>query len=275
MKKNTDGLTQARGKTAEASAIGMLLLLYDDEGFLRRVMSEARVWRVPIQQDLSSVDDGSTLLWEDEDTAHAIYCPADSMLTFVSKMREELPTAGIVVLSSLTDGSPMSGLSLFSGADAFFSPDALPLEVVAALQALRRRGEAFLQYVEEGASENATDLKASAPEYRQFTSPNKEKQSLWYLSDDGWMLTAPSGNYACLTRIERAVMMALVESSPGPLKREDLLALMNSEADLSQLRYVDGLIARLRNKFARMGETLPVRSVRGVGYLFVNVPDAA
>ena len=82
-------------------------------------------------------------------------------------------------------------------------------------------------------------------------------------------LTAPSGSTVSLSQAERQVMALLVASRDAPVSREVLIAHLTGDVESFDPRRLEMLVYRLRQKCRQAcGEDLPLRTVRGTGYLF-------
>lgn len=194
---------------------------------------------------------------------------AASLFLVVSQLRQSFPVAGILVLQALSTNDLRTGHVLLSGADSSMDITVPIPVIVSAIQALQRRGQAFkswsLQHpTEESAMISAPVSIASMPVSAAYSKRLVPRH--WQLLDDGWSLCAPDKSTFRLTRGERYVLQALISSAPEPVDRKDLAP----EHDTTG-RAVDVLISRLRRKVGRIGEDLPIRSVRGEGYVFVGV----
>jgi len=232
-----------------------ILLLYDKETMLQKMIAESNIWKIPIL----NVDSVAYLSFGSLDTAEtdavcAVHYQPQTMLTLLNQSRAKFPTAGIVLLTSEHLTGPTRGLLLFSGADACFDDAASLVEIFAAIQALRRRGHAFLR-------------ETLASKGREPTDTDKIESTVgqWRLHNDGWSLLTPRGNSIAMTRSERHIMQKLFDHSPKVVGREDLF----DERDMSD-RNIALLISRMKRKTKLMGEDLPVRAIRGQGYVFLG-----
>lgn len=90
----------------------------------------------------------------------------------------------------------------------------------------------------------------------------------WKLSADGWHLQAPDGREVMLNMAERRVLSVLFRSPNEPVARDSLIAeLAEPDVDFDPHR-LEMLVHRLRRKIADgVGQALPLRSVRGCGYI--------
>lgn len=93
----------------------------------------------------------------------------------------------------------------------------------------------------------------------------------WRLNDDGWQLQAPDGREMSLNLAERRLLTRLFRMPNEPVARDALIAeLAEPDADFDPHR-LEMLIHRLRRKIVRsFGTALPLRSVRGCGYLVLG-----
>ncbi len=89
----------------------------------------------------------------------------------------------------------------------------------------------------------------------------------WSFDRQGWLLVTPSGATVSLNQSERQVMAALAAKPCEPVTREALIGLLTGEASEFDPHRLDMLVYRLRRKVGQAcGETLPLRTVRGMGY---------
>lgn len=91
----------------------------------------------------------------------------------------------------------------------------------------------------------------------------------WSLDRQGWSLATPSGTTVPLNQAERQIMAALAASPRAPVAREALIACLTGDVDGFDPHRLEMLVYRLRQKCREVsGEALPLRAIRGVGYLF-------
>ncbi|MDQ7990006.1 MAG: response regulator transcription factor [Candidatus Dactylopiibacterium sp.] len=93
----------------------------------------------------------------------------------------------------------------------------------------------------------------------------------WSLMDSGWTLQSSLGLRIPLTRSERTFLEALVDQSGQVVSRESLAERMSGDGNVAEydLHRLEALVSRLRRKAHELGAELPIRAVRGLGYLFV------
>ena len=90
-----------------------------------------------------------------------------------------------------------------------------------------------------------------------------------YIFDTSAMaLTAPSGDEVSLTTLEFSVLKTLVTHAREVLSRDFLLESVHSANWAGSDRNIDNLVSRIRKKMTAPGSAPPVRTVRGVGYMF-------
>src|SRR5690625_4256999 len=97
----------------------------------------------------------------------------------------------------------------------------------------------------------------------------------WHLNQGGWQLNAPDGATVALNQAERTSLGMLFRAGgelvPGT---DDGERLADGEDDYDPHR-LDMLIYRLRGKVETAGmPALPLRVVRGRGYVFIAGPEA-
>ncbi|MGC3964674.1 MAG: response regulator transcription factor [Rhodocyclaceae bacterium] len=98
------------------------------------------------------------------------------------------------------------------------------------------------------------------------------RHAIWSLIDSGWTLHSSLGTRVPLTHTESLFMQALTEVPGQVVMREDLAERLVGDGNVADydLHRLEALVSRLRRKFNERGAELPVRAVRGVGYLFVS-----
>lgn len=95
-------------------------------------------------------------------------------------------------------------------------------------------------------------------------------QAGWRLDADGWRLVAPDGAAVPLNAMERQLLRRLTETPGAPVRREQVIAALADDLQAFDPHRLDVLMHRLRRKLADSGmPPLPLRTVRGVGYVLV------
>lgn len=181
-----------------------------------------------------------------------LYAEPEHLVSTVASLRSATAVSGIVSVATLADPAQRAEL-LLSGADAYFPPHASAAELVAMLEALRRRSAG-----------RSADQETEAP------SPKKDtpKAAPWTVKDNGWTLISPKGVEVKLTYGEKHFIELLQSSPDRRVSREILMASKVGNSENS--RAVDSLISRLRRKSVVAGAELPIKSVHGWGYSFAG-----
>jgi DNA-binding response OmpR family regulator len=96
----------------------------------------------------------------------------------------------------------------------------------------------------------------------------------WRLSQGNWRLIGPDGRSMPLNPLERSLLTRLT-ATPGDLVlHADLLSNLATTARGIHRQRLEVLIHRLRRKVeSHFGQELPLKSVRGSGYLMVSVEE--
>lgn len=245
--------------------IEKIILLFDDNNLIQRLATDFALWGIPLRvlQERSAAE---LCLDSAEPGELMMMCShKQELLRDVGCLRAQSPTIGIVVLRVDEMLSPVhSGFLMLAGADICLDQRAQSMEVLASIQALRRRELALkAKYLE---SRDKVLLPApvefNANDFRVTHGPICG----WSLLEDGWRLMTPGSHAVALTGAERRVMRVLLEVSPEPVTREKLFS--DKEEGQPTSRYIDVVVSRLKRKVALHGERLPIRSVWGVGYVF-------
>ncbi|WP_024888724.1 response regulator transcription factor [Luteimonas huabeiensis] len=90
----------------------------------------------------------------------------------------------------------------------------------------------------------------------------------WALERQGWRLRTPGGAEVTLNQAERQVLGMLAAAARAPVARETLIAGLVGDVDTFDPHRLEMLVYRLRRKCQQAsGESLPLRAIRGVGYM--------
>ncbi len=167
--------------------------------------------------------------------------PDESGLAVARRLREE-STMRILMLTGLRE-VPDHVRGLTHGADASLAKPVPEDLLLATVQSLIRRLDA---------------------------PPARGKSSDWYADVDGWRLVAPNGRTLDLVAFERAIMAELLSHAGTPVSRETLIGcLLGDDAGDFDPHRLEMIIHRLRRRASSAFEMeLPLRAVRGMGYLF-------
>lgn len=178
--------------------------------------------------------------------------PHDESLSIAATLRQLQPPVGIIMTTEVDCVEHrLKGLRV--GADACLVVPVDEREVLAVtanlLGRLRMRGG------------EPTPLPAAATTIGNPTS--------WSLSDEGWTLVCPGGEGVHLTVQERLFMQRILQTPGDAVSREELVNALGGDPYDYDLHRIEALVSRLRRKMKDAGFTLPLRSVRGKGYLFL------
>ncbi|MBB4312977.1 response regulator transcription factor [Roseospira marina] len=100
------------------------------------------------------------------------------------------------------------------------------------------------------------------------TSAEGEAEAAWLFDAEAWTLISPDGETVRLSGAEYGVLWRLTETPGQPVSRDRLFEALHKPQSGPEDRSLDVLVSRLRRKFSVSAFKLPVRSVRGVGYVF-------
>ena len=92
----------------------------------------------------------------------------------------------------------------------------------------------------------------------------------WRLDETGWRIVAPNGREAEMSMAERQVLSMLATPPGAPVRREALIERLVENAHDFDPHRLEMVVYRLRRKCVQLtGEELPLRAVRGIGYVLV------
>ncbi|HVJ38166.1 MAG TPA: response regulator transcription factor [Stenotrophomonas sp.] len=178
--------------------------------------------------------------------------PGEDGYAVAAHLRAAAPQVGIVMLTGRAAGTDMAR-GLLQGADLYLvKPLDMPL-LTAALASVWRR------------LEPPVPMDAPAP-----TAANALGQ--WQLSADAWTLHAPDARALSLSAPERAVLVELFARRGEPVSRAALIAAISPKASTAfDPHRLEVLVHRLRARVESVcGRKLPLRAVRGTGYLLAE-----
>lgn len=167
--------------------------------------------------------------------------PDEDGLSVARHLRQHL-SIGIVVLTG--HGDPRERVQGLTEAVDVWLPKPADVEVLAATvtSLLRRMGMA--------------------------AAAGDNRRAAWRLADKGWRLLAPSGQGVDLAAAERSLLECLFATAGEPVARNCLIEALGADPATFDPHRLEMLVHRLRGKVAQgCGEALPLRSVRGVGYV--------
>lgn len=222
-------------------------LLYGDAATARSLRDELSTMAITIIDcDLSDPIQSSGMILNADVLIIEQTRSVDDTLATVGRLRVHTPV-GIALLTDRQD-EDFRRLALSFGVDHVFAKPVDPSELAIILRNLARL------------SDNGESMRRKG-----------EKDDAWVLDHTHWRLIAPNGGIIELMTSEYKLLIMLM-ARPGVARtREELLQALNARGDGGQGRSLDTLISKLRSKIeAVAGKGVPLRSVRGVGYVFVG-----
>lgn len=151
--------------------------------------------------------------------------------------RRDLREKGVIIVTARSDATSRIG-GIRAGADVYLVKPVLPEEIVSLVNNLMRR------------------LRGQAP-------------STWVLETTTWRLLAPDGRPMKLTHSEHAIMQKLAQSCGKAISREVLATCLGHNPEHYDMRRLEILIRRLRNKTKEMlNMDLPLETAHRLGYAF-------
>lgn len=159
-------------------------------------------------------------------------------------LRQHVPIGIVTLASAAQDRAQMEGAS--GAIDAWLCK---PVDVALLAATLRSV---------------ARNLQA-APKRRARHAPMR-----WHLSEDGWHLHSPQGRSVPLNLQERSMLVRLFADAGKLVLHEDIITTIEAAVGYFDRHRLEMLIHRLRRKVAaELDVPLPLRSVRGAGYVML------
>ena len=175
--------------------------------------------------------------------------PGEDGFAIAGRLREMGPVGIIMLTARAQSDDRVRGLQ--QGADAYLVKPTDLRVLEATILSLARRLK------KDGGDDAAMPQAPAVP-----------TEKSWALSADGWTLLDPSGGALQLSTQERIFLRCLLERAGTAVPRETLVAALSTDPDGYNLHRLDAMVNRLRKKSTEQGMHLPLRAVRGVGYLF-------
>ncbi|HEY6869835.1 MAG TPA: response regulator [Novosphingobium sp.] len=176
-----------------------------------------------------------------------IMLPGTSGLEILRRLRRTSETPVIFVSARGGEEDRIVGLEL--GADDFLSKPFNARELVARIGAVLRRRSG------------------------EVLTPAAGKARV--LSFEGWTMTrarrelrSPAGALVDLTSAEFDLLNAFISQPQRVIGRERLIELSRARLGDASDRSIDVLVSRLRRKLDDAGGSVPIRTIRGAGYMF-------
>lgn len=176
--------------------------------------------------------------------------PDDNGFSIAAYLRGLSQSIGIVMLTG-RGSAPDRMRGLDAGVDAYLAKPVDMEELVATLRNLANRIPAGHAAAGEALGQQAAQAAAN-----------------WRLDEQGWRIRSPCGGEVVLSLAERQVMTLLGKTPGVPVSREALIARLAGNQHEFDPRRLEMLVYRLRRKcHGELGRELPLKSVRGVGYV--------
>lgn len=219
-----------------------VMLVDDEEDFREPVARVLRKCGMDVV-GVGSVEDMATVTpgWQPDVIVLDINLPGESGLEAVGRLRAETAAGLIMVTARGGLDDRIAGLSL--GADSYLGKPVNIRELEAIIRSLWSR-------------------------LRQQPPAPVASQPGWVVDMERWTLTSPDGEVASLSAAEQRVLTALTDRPGQAVPRDTLFAVLGKAAGGPDDRSVDVLVSRLRRKFTASTSALPIRAVRGIGYVF-------
>lgn len=218
-----------------------VMLVDDEEDFREPVARVLRKCGMDVV-GVGSVEDMAAAMetWRPDVIVLDINLPGESGLEAIGRLRAETAAGLIMVTARGGMDDRVAGLSL--GADSYLGKPINIRELEAIIRSLWSRL------------------------HQQPISVSS--QPAWVMDVERWTLISPDGEEAGLSAAEHRVLTALTNQPGQPVSRDILFAALGKTAGGPDDRSLDVLVSRLRRKFTASTGALPVRSVRGIGYVF-------
>ncbi len=223
------------------------VLLVDDEADFRepvaRFLGKAGmdVVGVGAVEDMAPVMEG----WRPDVIVLDVNLPGESGMEAVQRLRAHTAAGLVMVTARGGIDDRIRGLSL--GADSYLGKPVNMRELEAVIRSLWSR---------------VMPTPSAAP------PAERPPERAWVFDTDRWVLTSPDGEEARLSAAEHSVLMALTQQPGQAVPRDALFDALGKRSAGPEDRSLDVLVSRLRRKYHASTITLPVRSVRGIGYVF-------
>ena len=180
--------------------------------------------------------------------------PGVDGLTICRAMRRQGPNADTPVLMLTARGEEADKvLGLETGADDYLAKPFGTRELVARVRAVLRRGGSDRSDGQERSSE------------AHFNG--------WTLSFPRRELRTPDGAIVDLTGAEFDLLACFITNPQRVIARYRLIEMSRTRLGDSSDRSIDVLVSRLRRKLTTGDESAPIRTVRGIGYIFSSEVD--
>lgn len=104
---------------------------------------------------------------------------------------------------------------------------------------------------------------------RKQTNRTKDKSQNWCVSLRNWQLKSPQGMIIPLSHSETLFLNCFKDSNGAAVDREDIVVMLGHRLESYDMRRLESLVSRLRNKVKDFGiDVFPLSTVYGSGYAF-------
>lgn len=182
----------------------------------------------------------SMISWRPDVIVLDVNLPGESGLEALQRLRSESSAGLVMVTAQGGVDDRILGLSL--GADSYLGKPVNIRELEAVIRSLWSR---------------------IAP-----GEPVAALERCWVFDTERWTLSSPTGEEVRLSGAEHTVLMALTQQPGQPVSRDVLFNALGKQPTGPEDRSLDVVVSRLRRKYTDSAVTLPIRSARGVGYVF-------
>lgn len=109
----------------------------------------------------------------------------------------------------------------------------------------------------------------SATAHNLYKRIQKSSLPQWQINATNWMLTAPDNQSLKLTHSEMQLLLPFTKKRNQIIKRDQLIEELGHSTEYYDLRRLEIMIRRLRNKVLKnFGSNLPLETVHGQGFAF-------
>lgn len=183
-----------------------------------------------------------------------INLPGENGMIAATRFRQQ-SSAGIIMLTARSAVEDrIMGLSI--GADSYLIKPVDPRELEAAIRSLYRR----------------LTSPPLLPSQTGILYAANGDGAHWVFDNSKWSLCPPNAQPLVLSAMEYHFVSLLVQNAGEAVSRERILSGLGKYSGDAEARSLDTLLSRLRRKVEIVSpETpLPIRSVRGIGYVFAE-----
>jgi len=225
------------------------ILLVEDEPTLRNLVARAlREYGYNVRAAATGAEMWAMLENEGADLIVLdIMLPGTSGIDLLRRLRQTSKVPVIIASARGAEEDRIVGLEI--GADDYLAKPFSVRELIARVGAVLRRRD-------------GGEADGNAPSQEQISFDG------WSLSPTKRELYSPSGGVVDLTGAEFDLLSVFLSLPQRVIGRERLIELSRTRVGDSSDRSVDVLVSRLRRKISLEEQAAPIKTVRGVGYIF-------